>query len=74
MQPVTDLVGVPVVRRGVNALSLVAFQQLLAVPDTHRAADYLPNVGHQHINLQHTRLQLTCVQQGTQKQPKLNTF
>lgn len=45
------LVSVPVVRGRVDSLPLVSLQQLLRVPDTHRASDNLANVWHQHVDL-----------------------
>lgn len=45
------LVRVPVVGSRVDPLPLVSLQELLRVPDTHRAADDLPDVRHQHVHL-----------------------
>lgn len=48
------LVSVPIVGCGVDSLSLIAFQELLSVPDTHGASHNLPDVGHQNIHLTNT--------------------
>lgn len=49
------LIGVPIVRGGVNALVLVTGKQGLAVPQTHRATNDLANSWHQQINLETNR-------------------
>lgn len=55
------LVSVPVVGGRVDSLPLVSLQQLLRVPDTHRASDDLSDVWHQHVNLQHRHTDRTFV-------------
>mmetsp|Transcript_956 Transcript_956/g.1718 ORF Transcript_956/g.1718 Transcript_956/m.1718 type:complete len:252 (+) Transcript_956:488-1243(+) len=48
--PVHPLVGVPVVRGGVDALALVPFQQLVLVPHPHAAADDLADARHEQVH------------------------
>lgn len=55
------LVSVPVVGGRVDSLPLVSLQQLLRVPDTHRASDDLSDVWHQHVDLQHRHTDRTIV-------------
>lgn len=51
----SHLVNVPVVGGGVNALPLVALQQLLQVPGAHGASHNLPHTGQQHVHLINTK-------------------
>lgn len=60
----THLIRVPVVRRGIDALPLVALEQLLAVPNAHGTADDLAHVGHQHIHLKRTTARPTQTKPG----------
>ncbi len=47
--PILALVREPVIRRGVDALTLVPLEELVHIRDPHRAADDLADAGHEQV-------------------------